>query len=159
MRAFGKGGIRGIGAGLLGIGLLLVTTVGTQARDDVPGPVPATVVSVIDGDTMRVEARIWLGQAVEILVRLDGVDAPELRGRCREEKEMAQAARSRLAAAAGAEVRLHDVKNGKYAGRVVARVTTPEGVDLGTYLVAIGMARRYDGGPRRGWCDDKATRR
>ena len=44
-----------------------------------PGPVPAEVVDIIDGDTVTVRARIWPGQFVETRVRLRGADTPEIR--------------------------------------------------------------------------------
>ena len=47
------------------------------ARGDVlAGPVPAVVEDVIDGDSLKVRAHIWLGQDVAVHVRLAGVDAP-----------------------------------------------------------------------------------
>ena len=52
----------------------------------VPGPVPAEVLAVLDGDTLVVRARIWLGQDVETRIRLDGIDAPELKGKCESER-------------------------------------------------------------------------
>ncbi len=50
-----------------------------KAAELLPGPVTATVQEVIDGDTVAVRARIWLGQAIENRVRLAGIDTPELR--------------------------------------------------------------------------------
>lgn len=122
------------------------------------GPIPAEVVEVIDGDTLLVRAVIWVGQAVETRVRIAGVDAPETAGACAEERALARTARAfvqaRLAAAgpAPATVRLYDVRNGKYAGRVLARVETAAGEDIGAALLGRGLARAYDGGRRQGWC-------
>ena len=116
------------------------------------GPVAADVVEVIDGDTLRVSAHIWLGQRLETLVRLGGIDAPELHGRCEEERRMALAARKALARAAGTTVLLFDVDYGKYAGRVTARVSTTGGQDLSALMLASGLARPYAGGARSTWC-------
>ena len=52
----------------------------------------------------------------------------------------------------GKKVMLFNVKKGKYAGRVVARVQLTDGNDLTTLLVEAGHARPYDGGKRKGWC-------
>jgi len=100
-------------------------------RQEIPGPIPARVVEVIDGDTLLVEARIWLDQVVVTRVRLDGVDAPELRAACERERAAALAARDYLGARigdggdpAGAGVVLHRIRWGKFAGRVLARVST-----------------------------------
>ncbi len=122
-------------------------------RASVPGPVPATVLRVIDGDTLMVRARIWIGQEIEIKVRLSGVDAPELRGKCESERILARQARDLVAASiAGGEVSLHAVQYGKFAGRVLARVETSAGDDLGTALLDSGLGRPYRGKRRQGWC-------
>ncbi len=118
------------------------------------GPVTARILRVIDGDTLRVKTRIWLGMDMEVDVRIDGIDAPELRGRCTAERRLALSARDALAVLVeGRAIRLHDIHNGKYAGRVVARVTNTDGADIGGALIAQGVARRYDGRRRRAsWC-------
>lgn len=123
------------------------------ANESLPGPVPARVLEVIDGDTIRVRARIWLGQELETSVRLAGVDAPELKGRCPRERELAQTAKSYIVTqVAGQEVRLFDVHLDKYGGRVIARVETPRGENLSSGLIAAGLARRYAGEARAPWC-------
>jgi endonuclease YncB( thermonuclease family) len=45
------------------------------------------------------------------------------------------------------------VRYGKYARRVVARVETAGGLDLGAALLAAGLAQAYDGRRRPTWCD------
>ena len=128
-------------------------------RQSVPGPVPARVLRVIDGDTLMVRARIWIGQEIEIKVRLAGVDAPELRGKCESERILARQARDLVAARiADGEVSLHGVQYGKFAGRVLARVETSAGDDLGTALLDAGLGRPYRGKRRRGWCAPPASR-
>jgi endonuclease YncB( thermonuclease family) len=131
-----------------------VQTTDAQASPEVlAGPVPARILRVIDGDTLRVRTRIWLGMDMEIDVRINGIDAPELRGRCNAERRLAKNARKALIdLVEGGTVRLHDIRNGKYAGRVVARVTASNGADIGVALIAQGVARRYDGRRRAGWC-------
>jgi micrococcal nuclease len=129
------------------------TPAASGRRDVVAGPVAASVRRVVDGDTLVIRARIWLGQTVETTVRVAGIDAPERRGRCPRERALARRATDRLKAllADGAAV-LRDVRHGKYAGRVLARVATPAGADVGAILVREGLARPYRGGRRRGWC-------
>ena len=72
-------------------GLALAQAAAPLARADdaaLPGPVPAELVSVIDGDTIAVRAHIWPGHVVETRVRLDGVDTPEIRRpACEAERE------------------------------------------------------------------------
>lgn len=114
------------------------------------GPVEARVMRIIDGDTIVVRAAIWPGQHIDVSVRLAGIDAPELRSRCPEQRNRAWQARNRLHnMIAGTIVHLHDVRHGKYAGRVVARVQTRDGVKLSAELVKAGLAYRYSKRRRR----------
>ena len=122
------------------------------AAEVLAGPIPALVTNVVDGDTLDVEARIWLGQPLTTRVRLADIDTPELRGACAAERALAEEARAAAAAAMGRAVELRRVEYDKYGGRVVAQVTLPDGSDLGGMLVAAGLARPYDGGTREPWC-------
>ena len=128
---------------------------GAESRGAIAGPVRAHLVRVVDGDTVEVLARIWPDHYVETLVRLAGIDAPELRGRCPEETALAERAKERLAALlAGNRLLLADVRYGKYAGRVVARVLTEDGSDVAQILLAEKLARPYAGGRRAPWCPE-----
>lgn len=135
---------------------LLVGVLGlapTHAAERIAGPVEAEVVRVVDGDTLVARARIWLGQTVETHVRLAGVDAPELRGKCASEKERARAAREALAHLVnGGPVTLSEIESDKFGGRVLARVETADARDVAAALVAGGFVRAYAGGRREGWC-------
>ena len=113
--------------------------------------VPATVLSVYDGDTITVEARIWPGLTWMGSVRVRGVDTPEIRGKCAAEKAAAIAARNFVRNAVGDAVTLAGVAHGKYAGRVVADVVLSDGRNLATVLIEAGYAP-YEGGKRRAWC-------
>ena len=146
-------------AAALAAGVTLVAAA-APAGEVLPGPVPARVLEVIDGDTVLVRAHIWLGQEVSIRVRLAGVDAPELRSACAEEREAARAARSFLAARlAHGQAQLSDIHYGKFAGRVVARLHDADGADLSAVLVEAGLARAYAGGARTPWCPRQRARR
>ena len=68
--------------------------------EPLPGPVPAEIVRVVDGDTVRVRAKVWLDLHLDVLVRIRGIDAPELNGDCPEEREGAAAATAALTAGA-----------------------------------------------------------
>ncbi len=139
---------------LAAVWLLVVGADRGWHADVVPGPVPALVIEVVDGDTIAVRARIWVGQDVETRVRLSGVDAPEFNGRCGRERELAAHARAFVVAAiGGGAVMLSDVHYGKYAGRVVAFVETAAGDDLSALLIAADLGRPYDGGARASWCE------
>lgn len=123
------------------------------AAERLAGPLAAIVDEVVDGDTLAVRVRVWLGQELSVLVRLRGIDAPERRGPCSAERALAEAARSRLAGlVAGGTVTLTGIEADKYAGRVVADVAAADVASPAAALVAAGLARRYDGGRRRPWC-------
>ena len=101
-------------------------------------------------------ARVWLGQDVEIKVRLSDVDTPELRGRCEAERVMARRARDLVVASIdGKPVSLSAVRYGKFAGRVLARVQTAAGRDLSEALISAGLGRAYAGRKRHRWCDQE----
>ncbi|TCI05040.1 thermonuclease family protein [Corallincola luteus] len=112
------------------------------------------VVSVYDADTFRVSIHGWpaiVGESMPI--RVLGVDAPEIRGKCQIEKDAAQAAKAftKQMLEAGSVIELHDIERGKYF-RLLARVTI-DGEDLAQQLISNGYARPYDGGTRLGWCN------
>lgn len=126
--------------------------------ESLSGPVPALVTQVIDGDTLQVRARIWLGHQVDTRVRLAGIDAPEASGACPRERRLAEAATAFVSAKLGLgnldsiQVWLKDIHYGKYAGRIVAQVVLDSGEDLGDSLMVAGLAQSYDGRRRRTWC-------
>lgn len=116
----------------------LVTSVGlvwagALAAERLPGPYPAKIERVIDGDTLAVQVAIWLGQELSVLVRIRGIDAPELRGDCDSERARAQAAAAALARiVSDGQAVLTEIEGDKFFGRVVADVATLEGADVGT---------------------------
>jgi endonuclease YncB( thermonuclease family) len=129
------------------------------AAETFAGPVNASVVTVVDGDTLEVSARIWLGIDVATRVRIRGIDTPELHSTCALEKTMAEAARLKLVTIAGDAVRLTNVANDKYGGRVDADVATSTGADIAAAMIATGLAHPYDGkGERADWCPVASTR-
>jgi len=132
---------------------LCLVNVPAQASGALSGPYRAQVLEIIDGDTFRARIQVWLGQEVETLVRLDGVDAPELHGACSREKELARQAKARLENLIGAKtVSLRDVRYGKYAGRVLAQVGEGKTEDISALLSAENLAVAYHGGKRGSWC-------
>lgn len=114
----------------------------------ITGPITAKVVRVIDGDTVEVLAYPWPQQSVDVLVRLRGIDAPELHGSCEVERQLAFAARQRLSdmLAGEAPVILTDISGGKYFGRVVADLELATGEDAASTLILEDLVRPYDGG-------------
>jgi len=111
-----------------------------------------------DGDTITVNipgVHPLLGH--EISVRVQGVDAPEIRGaRCPEERTLALKAKQFVhdLLTQAHSIVLENVKRGKYF-RLVAAVRV-DGRDLSTLLLENHLAVPYNGGPRSGnaavWC-------
>jgi micrococcal nuclease len=115
--------------------------------------IPAELVRVIDGDTVEMRALIWLDQQVTTRVRLRGIDAPERDARCPEEARRADAATEGLRRlVAGRALFLTDIGRDKYGGRVVARIVSAEGADIGEAMLRDGHARIYARGRRETWC-------
>ena len=114
---------------------------------------PAEVVRVIDGDTFEARVHLWPGLDVTTRVRLRGIDAPEFKARCNEERIKAEAARDALQTILDqGEVGITRVMLDKYGGRVVADASTSRTADVSEALLGAGVARRYSGGHRDGWC-------
>lgn len=119
----------------------------------ISGPIAAEVVKVRDGDTVEVSAHIWPQQTVAVAVRLRGIDAPEISGKCAAEKQAAQAARVRLSELlAGGGVTLANVSGDKYFGRVLAEMSAQGTADVGAILLQEGLVAPYGGSKRRDWC-------
>jgi len=121
----------------------------------------ATVAKVIDGDTMRVIAVPWPNQSILTLVRLRGINTPEIYRKCERAQAIvirdwviAELEKTRVDMAP-AQVLLSNIGHGKYAGRVLADVRLLDGRDLKTELLVRGYGRPYSGGKRQSFCDDK----
>lgn len=82
----------------------------------------AEVLNIINGDTIRVSAHMWPGQQWLGLIRLRGIDTPELRGKCQAEKDQAILSRDTLVSLVPPRVLLANIQFGKFAGRYVATV-------------------------------------
>jgi len=116
------------------------------------------VVEVVDGDTVKVEAK-WLPPELGtvISVRIIGVDTPEKgwRAKCVNEANLGEAATSFV---------MHHLQEGatpellidgwdKYGGRIDGDFVI-NGQLLSDMLIKEGLAHPYDGkGPRQSWCD------
>lgn len=138
---------------VVGLAVLTVAAPALLAADVLPGPIPAQVVRVIDGDSLLVRATIWPGQTVLVNVRLSGIDTAETRAPCEAARTFAARAVALITVkVSSGSVALFDVRFGKYAGRVIARVETDAGTDLAALLLAEGVAKPYETGPRPEWC-------
>ena len=112
------------------------------------------VISVYDGDTFRVNIDSLppiVGK--NIAIRVNGVDTPEIRGKCQYEKNLALKARDfvRGKLANAKEIKLTNLQRGKYF-RVVANVLV-DGVSLEQELLDNKLAYEYSGGKKLSWCE------
>jgi endonuclease YncB( thermonuclease family) len=115
--------------------MLAAFPVDARRRGDFKGPVDATVVDVLDGDTFLAEAHVWPGQVIEINIRVRGIDAPEMKSRCEAERVAALKARDALADLVGESVRISNIGSAKYYGRVLADVETPDGDRVAEHML------------------------
>ena len=116
--------------------------------------VPASVDYIFDGDTFAGRVALVDGTKITVRVRLINIDTPEIHGECDSEIDAAHRAKARLASLLPVDsvVDLVNIKDDKYLGRIDANVILPDGRDVGDILVREGLARRYSGGKRAGWC-------
>ena len=117
--------------------------------------VPAVVDYIIDGDTFAAAVNLSDDISITVRVRILDIDTPEINGDCDAEIDAAYRAKDKLAEIlpVGNMVYLQNIKDDKYLGRIDASVILPDGRDVGRVMIKEGMARAYDGGRRRSWCD------
>ncbi len=91
----------------------------------------------------------------EISIRVNGIDTPEIRGKCEKEKYDAKQAKEMVADVLkdAEQIVLKNMERGKYF-RITADVIA-DGKNLADVLMESGMAIRYDGGKKtHGWCEE-----
>lgn len=132
------------------LALLLALTACAPSPTDT---VRARDIRVIDGDTVRYDQES---------IRLMGFNTPETRGaECESERVMGYEAKQRLRDMIdAASVIVLDYKMRRDGDRTRDRyqrllaILTVDGVDVGTVLIAEGLAEEYNGrGRRRDWCE------
>lgn len=129
------------------------TAEASPRQDSLAGPVTGEILRVYDGDTVDAKIRVWIGQEIETSVRIDGIDAPEIKGKCAKERIQAEKARQELIRILNNEaVAIYNIRLEKYAGRVLAQVQTARGINVGQHMIEKGLARAYHGKARLPWC-------
>jgi len=119
--------------------------------DDV---VASEVVSIYDGDTFRVNINTYpdvVGRRMAI--RINGIDTPEMKGKCFKEKQLAKEARKLTVSMlkTAKRIELRNIKRGKYF-RLLADVYVDD-VSIGDELLKMGLAVKYDGDTKEEWCE------
>lgn len=140
------------------LALLILAAGGAQAvsiNDKNHGNLTVSeVTSIYDGDTFRANIKglhPLIGERIGI--RVAGIDTPEMRGKCKAEKELAQKAKQQTVSIlrAAKNIELRNVKRGKYF-RIVADVYA-DGKNLTSELIKRGLGVPYDGGTKaKNWC-------
>ena len=131
---------------------LLLHAVSVNDKDF--GTAVAVVTSIYDGDTFRADIAGYpeiIGERIGI--RINGIDTPEMRGKCDLEKALARRAKEVTVSIlrSAKRVELHHMKRGKYF-RIVADVFA-DGKSVAEALLEQGLAVPYDGGKKvRDWC-------
>ena len=133
--------------------LICFLSLNTYAAKQYGSVTVSKVISVYDGDTFRVNIDSLppiVGKNIPI--RLEGVDTPEINGKCQYEKDLALEARDfvRSKLSNAVEILLNDLQRGKYF-RIVAKVYI-DGVSLEEELLQNGLAYQYNGGKKSNWC-------
>ena len=133
--------------------LIYFLSLNTYAAKQYGSVTVSKIISIYDGDTFRVNIDSLpplIGK--NIPVRLEGVDTPEINGKCQYEKDLALKARDfvRRKLFNATEIKLNDLQRGKYF-RIVAKVYI-DGVSLEEELLQNGLAYQYNGGKKSNWC-------
>ena len=90
----------------------------------------------------------------KIVVRINGIDTPEIKGKCEKEKYNAQQAKNIVEDLLkdAERIDLKNLQRGKYF-RLVADIYA-DGENLADILIDAGMAVKYEGGKKNvRWCD------
>lgn len=103
---------------------------------------PSRFNCVVDGDTAWVNGE---------KIRISGIDAPEIDGKCAYERSLAQRAKSRLSALMSAEPFSVSRSGTDRYGRTLATIYLGGQGDVGAVLVRDGLARVWTG-RRMPWC-------
>ena len=122
--------------------LFLVFILASLPSDAALITVNATVLRIVDGDTITVRAHLWPRQSWQGNIRLHGIDTPELRGQYQAERDQGIMARDTLVSLVPPRVRLVNVKSGKFGDRYVAAVMDGPR-DMAHVLMENGMGRPY----------------
>lgn len=112
------------------------------------------VIKVYDGDSITVASRLPIPNSpiYRFQVRLNGIDTPEIKGKTKDEKEMAQKAKKALSGLIlNKEVKLKNVSKEKY-GRLLADVyysTNDRDICCNNWMIKQRYAVPYNGGTKK----------
>lgn len=135
----------------------LFATLNAQSLKDIKygNAIIEKITSIYDGDTFRANIKDFpkiVGHRISIRIR--GIDTPEMRGKCEQEKLLARKAkRLTVSLLRNAElIELKNIKRGKYF-RLIADVYI-DNISIANELLKNNLAVEYDGGTKIDWCND-----
>ena len=112
------------------------------------------VLSIYDGDTIKVMIEVYPDLFKKISIRLDGIDTPESTWRAKCDKELADSVKAKqwlVDAMQDKEITIDTVHPGKFAKRMLGTVYA-NGINLSEAALEAGHARPYFGKKRSDWC-------
>ena len=115
----------------------------------VPPVTYGKVIKVYDGDTITIATKLPYPTSpiYRILVRLNGIDTPEIKGQTQKEKELAKKIRDALQIKLlNKIVHLKNTRSEKY-GRLLADVYL-DNICINTWMIEQGFAVPYSGGTK-----------
>lgn len=107
------------------------------------------VIKVYDGDTITIAAKLPYSESphYRFSVRLNGIDCPEIKSQNKEEKEIAQIAKSEMEKLVlGKSIDLKNITTEKY-GRILADVYVNE-QNINQHMLDKKLAIKYGGGKK-----------
>jgi micrococcal nuclease len=140
---------------LLALTFLIIGFTTVNAKENFGDYEGAIYVRNYDGDTITFNLpnlHPIIGK--KIRVRLNGIDTPEIKGKCDKEKYDAEQAREMVEDILkdAEKITLKNMQRGNYF-RIASDVIV-DGESLGDMLIEAGMAVRYHGGKKtHKWCD------
>lgn len=135
--------------------LFFFTVVNAEALKDMEfgNAIVKEVTSIYDGDTFRADIKDYPDiVGLKMPIRINGIDTPELKAKCNQEKELALKAKQMTVSMlrSAKVIELKNMKREKYF-RILADVYA-DGVSIGDELLKAHLAVEYDGGTKTEWC-------
>lgn len=133
---------------------LFVLFINLEAKQTYGNIVIDEVTSIYDGDTFRVNIKSYpeiVGK--KMAIRVNGIDTPEMRGKCKKEKDLARQSKQLTVSTLrnAKKIELRNLQRGKYF-RIVADVYA-DGKSLADIQIKNNLAVKYDGGTKiKDWC-------
>ena len=124
----------------------------TKSIQFVPPITEGEVIHVYDGDTITIASKLPFDNSplYRLSVRLNGIDAPEIKGKTEHERELAQEAKCALQKLIlNKVIALKNLKTEKY-GRVLADVYLGD-LHINQWLLDNKYAVQYSGGIKAKW--------